>query len=201
MGFSYFLLNLYAAKSGNVCGAGKIEYMKFSLVLIYCLLTSSASSQEKTQSINCIIQIDEGIVQSLTGEFEFLNSDGIFSKFDFGYEYGEIRLSLEDYNKLHQLDDNLKLTMKMKYIDMGNENQKIYLYTKKIEIIDLRQRYVLFRIYNCKKDGCSRVYIETPRYHNPYPEPKRKKALNCKRYLAPKGLGKYGNVPNVSDAQ
>lgn len=162
--------------------------MKFLLVLIFSLLSflNSINAQEKTESINCIVLIDEVLTDGLTGELEFLNSDNIVSTIKFGYEYGEIKLSIDDYKRLQLLDNNLMLTMNMKYIDMENGTQKEYLYIKKLEVIDLRQRYIILRIYNCKNDNCSRVYLQTPRYHNPYPEPRRKKALNCKRYLAPR---------------
>ena len=116
---------------------------------------------------------------------EILNS-GSISRIEFGYEYGEIRLTEDNYNKLQLLDENLMLTIKMKLNKMVNGIQKNYSYSKELQIIDLRQRYIIFRIYNCKKESCSRVYLETPRYHNPYPEPKGINKLDCKRYLAPR---------------
>ena len=155
--------------------------MRLLVIMIFSLSTffNTISGQETVKSINCIILIDEQLSEALSGKFEFKNSNGSESMIEFGYENGEIRFNEEDYRELELLDKYTSLNMRIE------DKFEDYLYTKKIDVIDLRQRYIIFKMYSCKKSD-NRVYIETPRHSDPVPKPRKKRKLKCKRYLAPK---------------
>lgn len=155
--------------------------IRILFIIIFSLPTflNTVYGQEIVKSINCIILIDEQLSGALSGEFEFENSNGIKSMVEFGYENGEMRFSEEDYKELELLDKYTRLNMRIE------DKFEDYLYTKKIDVIDLRQRYIIFKMYSCKKSD-NRVYIETPRHSDPAPKPRKKRKLKCKRYLAPK---------------
>jgi hypothetical protein len=152
--------------------------MRLLGIIIFSLSTffNTINGQETVKSINCIILIDEQLSEALSGKFEFENSNGIKSMVEFGYENGEMRFNKEDYKELELLDKYTKLNMRIE------DKFEDYLYTKKIDVIDLRQRYIIFKMYSCEKSD-NRVYIETPRHSDPAPKPRKRRKLKCKRYL------------------
>lgn len=151
--------------------------MRFLFIIIFSLSAffNTIYGQETVKSINCIILIDEQLSVALSGKFEFKDSNGNDSVIEFGYENGEMRFSKEDYRKLELLDKYTKLNMRIE------DKFEDYLYEKKIDVIDLRQRYIIFKIYSCEKSD-NRVYVETPRHSDPAPAPRKKRKLNCKRW-------------------
>ena len=155
--------------------------MRILFIVIFSLsiFLNTINGQEKIKAINCIILIDEQLSETLSGKFEFKNSNGSESMVEFGYENGEMRFSEEEYKELGLLDKYTRLNM------IIEDKSEDYLYTKKIDVIDLRQRYIIFKMYSCKK-GNNRVYIQTPRHSDPAPKPRKKRKLKCKRYLAPR---------------
>ncbi|WP_025744138.1 hypothetical protein [Aquimarina pacifica] len=148
------------------------------LIVIFSLSTflNLINGQETVKSINCIILIEEQLSEALSGKFEFNDSSGSKSIIEFGYENGEMRFIEKDYKKLESLRKYTRLNMKIEDKSEG------YSYTKKIDVIDLRQRYIILKIYNCRKNA-SRVYIETPRHSDPTPKTRKTRKLKCKRYL------------------
>lgn len=155
-----------------------MKLLTLKILFLFCFL-GTIKVQESEKKINCVILIDNNLIGGLTGTLTGTNSNDEKFKIEFGYEIGEIRLSAKDYNFLQSLNKEAKLNMVMRYVDMEDGRNDEYVYSKSLEAIDFRQRYVVFRIYNCSRSDEYKVFFESPRYHNPYPIMKKGRKINC----------------------
>jgi hypothetical protein len=149
-----------------------------SLFLILFLTTSfNISCQIDIKTINSVILIDNELIDVLEGSFNFVVKNST-TDISFGYEVGQIKLTTKDYQMLLLLNESETITVKMEYTDLENGKNDIYKFKTEIKALDLRQRYIVFRMFNCKEGG-GKVFLQTPRYHTPYPIIKKGKRIKC----------------------
>ena len=133
---------------------------KVILFYLFCLFFTGLSYSQENKKINCIIFVNNHLVDVEDGHFTHVDSNGSEVKIKFKYVYGEIRLSELDYQYISSLNpwDSLLLSFKY-YYDRSVTKQKDYSITRYdfedyIDIFSFRTDYLLIKINNNKKGYC-----------------------------------------------
>ncbi len=159
-----------------------MKHLTIFILFINFSICASFGQEDAIKSINCVVLIDEILADSFPESYiTIYDKNGLTRNIDFVYEVGQMNLLVEDFNKLQALDKYSKVTVRMKHeYDTKKGYSKSNVYIKNLEAIDLRQRYIIFKIYSCKVKGKFKVFVETPRFPEIAPLQKKRKPLNCK---------------------
>ena len=150
--------------------------------LISVLLFSVFVSAQQVETVNCVIMIDGLLVENLCeNSIVYQDKSGLKQSITFGYEVGQLKFRPQDFETLKSLTSSMIVTVNLGNCDLETYGEKkSYLLKQELDNI-INQRYLIFRIFNCKNCDEYKCFTESPKYHNPLPKMKNKrKLIKCK---------------------